>query len=269
MTEPDNTRKLRSGALVEIGLSPADGARVSSLRIRGHEVLLTDRSAGPIGWGLFPMVPWAGRLGYGRFVFNGQQIDVPIDHPPHAIHGFGYSTEWEEIGPTRFRLDMSRFWPLGGWVEHEIDLGQERLICILRVGSTHSLLPVVMGWHPWFRTTISGSTANLGFAAKTMYERGADGLPTGRLVPFGTGPWDDCFSGVDQPVTIEWPGLLKLSLSSSVDHWVVFDERSDGFCVEPQSAPPDALRGRSRVLPPGEVDTEWFEIQWRELEHEQ
>ena len=74
-----------------------------------------------------------------------------------------------------------------------------------------------------------------------MYERGPDGLPTGALVAPVPRPWDDAFVGMRRPPMLRWPGLLELEIGSTAGVWVVFDERDDGVCVEPQTAPPDAL----------------------------
>ena len=48
-------------------------------------------------------------------------------------------------------------------------------------------MPVVVGWHPWFRRPVE-----LGIRPARMYERGHDGLPTGRLTDPTPRPWDDC-----------------------------------------------------------------------------
>ena len=40
---------------------------------------------------------------------------------------------------------------------------------------------------------------------------------------------------------LRWPDLLELEIDATAGVWVVFDERADGVCVEPQTAPPDAV----------------------------
>jgi hypothetical protein len=81
----------------------------------------------------------------------------------------------------------------------------------------------------------------LHFEAARMYVRGTDGLPTGEVGPPTPRPWDDAFAGVDPSPRLTWPGVLGFELSSSAGYWVVFDERDDALCVEPQTAPPDAV----------------------------
>ncbi len=84
-----------------------------------------------------------------------------------------------------------------------------------------------------------------------MWERGDDGLPTGLLVPPKPGPWDDCFTELAAPAGLRWPGALTLEVVTSCEHIVVFDERPEGVCIEPQTGPPDALNFRPDVVGTG------------------
>ena len=54
------------------------------------------------------------------------------------------------------------------------------------------------------------------------------------------------------PPRLTWPGVLELDVRSTAPFWVVFDERDDALCVEPQTAPPDAfnLAWAAGVEPP-------------------
>ncbi len=72
----------------------------------------------PSSWGAFPMVPWAGRIKYGKFTFDGVDYEMPINHPPHAMHGTAYTSEWEAIGPDTMRLELGDPWPFGGHTIH-------------------------------------------------------------------------------------------------------------------------------------------------------
>jgi galactose mutarotase-like enzyme len=78
-------------------ISPVDGGRVARLTVRDFDVLVTgDSSDDSIRWGSYPMVPWAGRLRHGRFEHHvapdrTTTIQMPLDMPPHAIHGTGYT----------------------------------------------------------------------------------------------------------------------------------------------------------------------------------
>ena len=133
-------------------------------------------------------------------------------------------------------------------------------------------MPVTLGWHPWFvrRLVEPGGAASapveLGLEPGAMYERGPDGLPTGRTIPPGPPPWDDCFLGMRADPTLTWPDVLSLTVTSSLDHWVVYTERPGEVCVEPQSGPPDAVNiGGATVMEPGDSLTAWMTWRWQRL----
>jgi galactose mutarotase-like enzyme len=101
-----------------------------------------------------------------------------------------------------------------------------------------------------------------------MWRRDPDGIATGDRVDPPSGPWDDAFGGVRTPPRLSWPGGPALELHSSHDVWVVFDERNDVVCVEPQTAPPDAFNAvtgpRADVLSPGEELALEMSVRWIE-----
>ena len=94
-----------------------------------------------------------------------------------------------------------------------------------------------------------------------MYERGDDGIPTGRLVDVPDGPWDDCFTGLAHDPELRW-GDLVVRLASSADHWVVYDQPQHAICVEPQTGPPNALNADPTIIDAGETLTTFFTIAW-------
>jgi aldose 1-epimerase len=52
------------------------------------------------------------------------------------------------------------------------------------------------------------------------------------------------------PVVLEWPGVIRLTMASSCDYLVVYDQLDHAIGVEPQTAPPDALNGEIDVVTP-------------------
>ena len=218
---------------------PEVGGRVGSLTASGIELLVT---AGPehtwMSWGSYPMAPWAGRLRAGRFTHDGVTHQLAINLPPHAIHGTVAAGPWDvEASDERtvtLSCDLGDSWPLGGTAHQRIALDPGQLTCTLGVTAGGHSMPVAIGWHPWFR-----SAGPVEIDAIAMYERGADGLPTGRLVAPTPPPWDDCFqTTAPARCTV---GDHVVTISSDCDHLVVFDELAAGVAIEPQSGPPDAL----------------------------
>ena len=52
------------------------------------------------------MAPWTGRVRHGRFTFGGVDYQLPLNKPPHAIHGTVRDHEWTvESGAGCERLD--------------------------------------------------------------------------------------------------------------------------------------------------------------------
>jgi galactose mutarotase-like enzyme len=256
---------VREAGPARVEIDPERGGRIAGLAVAGLELLVAPRGApvDPLAWGLYPMAPWAGRVRRGRFRFRGVEHTLPLRMPPHAIHGTVLDRPWRREGEGRYCIDLGPDWPWAGSARQEIELRPDALVLRLAVESAGEPFPASLGWHPWFRRRLArGAPAVLDFAARAMWRRDAEGIPTGERVPPPPGPWDDCFEGVRQPVGLRWPGALRLELASSAACWVVYDEPADALCVEPQTAPPDALEhGATRVEPGRPLEAE-FTLRW-------
>src|SRR5262249_2013860 len=252
---------------------PAEGARIGSLIVAGHELLVTQ---GPdrMRWGSYPMVPYAGRIRNGRFAFRGRAHQLPLGMPPHAIHGVVYDRPWQvadarpwevgEGGTRRSALDAR--WRYGGRVTRRGALDGDALRQELTLEAFEPM-PGAVGWHPWFRRSLGPGEpdVNLTFAADEMLVRDGDGIPTDVRVPPPAGPWDDIFSGVGADPELEWPGRIRLTLSSTCAWWTVFTEPEHAVCVEPQSDPPDAVNATPFVVEPGSPLRHTMTWRWTRL----
>jgi aldose 1-epimerase len=252
--------ELESGdAVAEI--SPVDGGRIARLTIGQFDLLVTiDGSSGPLSWGSYPMVPWAGRLRHGRFEHAGRAVEMPIDMPPHAIHGTGYTSAWEVLdqGLDFAELEVALDWPLGGRAHQHVQLTPGALVCVLTAVAGHESMPVTLGWHPWF---VKPASDHLRFGA--YYPCDAEQIPTGELAPPPPRPWDHCFVEPELPLELAYPHGLRVTVESDCDHWVVYDQPAHATCVEPQSGPPDALNmGTAQVLQPGEMLQRTMTVRW-------
>jgi aldose 1-epimerase len=233
------------------------GGRLASLRVGGRELLVQaeEVSDDPTRWGLYPMVPWAGRVRDGRFEFEGEFHQLRIDAPPHALHGVGYTAAWDEVGPGELRVDLD--WPLGGWAEQQMVLTPAALTLRLTVGNDRRDMPVVIGYHPCFR-----GDAELHVRPTEMWQRDGDGIPDGVLVPVPPGPWDDAFE-IHEPPRVAWAAGPDLTLTAETTTWVVYDRDPRLVCVEPQTDAPDAFNRRSpATVVPGQPVSMALEVRW-------
>ncbi|MFF7357570.1 MULTISPECIES: aldose epimerase [Streptomyces] len=247
----------------EACVSPAGGGRISSLRVGSLELL----RQGP-RYGCFPMVPWCGRTRDGRFLDGGTVRELPLNSPPHAIHGTARDGAWRTARASKseavITYDLVDPWPHRGRVTQVVTLTEDSLTLTMSVEARDDSFPAQIGWHPWFNRNLGGQDAELDFTPAWQEERGDDHLPTGNRIDPEPGPWDDCFGmpgGVD--VTLTWPGQLELKVASREEWVVVYDEQAEAVCVEPQTGPPNGLNTLPRLvtpLEPLEATTTWS---WR------
>ncbi len=240
------------------------GGVVRQINLDGHDLLVAaDPESGRVR-GSFPMVPWAGRVDGGRFRFDGTDYQLPVTNAGNAIHGVGRHLRWDRTGPAELTLDLAAAggdWPFGGVVTQRFELDEDGVTMAMEVVAADVPMPVMVGWHPWFRSEVGGQSWSLDLAADAMWEVDDRLIPTGAMVDVPTGPWDNCFSGVRQPVGLSW-GAVGLTLTSSCDAWVVFTEPTDALCVEPQSQAPNSFNRRPAVLEPHQRFSHWFGIGW-------
>ena len=226
-----------------------NGCRLSSLRVLGHELLVTTGRS-PIEWGCYPMAPYAGRVRAGRFDFDGTRHQLPRTLNGHAIHGTVYLQEWEEDGDATFVTDLGSPWPFPGFVRQDIRLNDHSLSLRLEVHATDGSMPASVGWHPWFRSHVGAAPLELDFRPGFVLPRDDEGIPTRQRGEVPDGPWDDCFGGVATPPVLDWPGYLRLVMTADCDWWVVYNERDYAASIEPQTAPPDALNNHPDLVKP-------------------
>jgi aldose 1-epimerase len=245
-------------------IDAARGGRIASLAIDGTELVVgppDDRDTG-FAWGCFPMVPWAGRIADGRLDWRGEQHELRRTLGGHAIHGVAFDREWDvleaasTVAVLRCRLGPAG-WPFGGLADQRFALTPAGLSVTLEVEAERAM-PVVVGWHPWFRTNGADPTVRL--AAHETLELD-ELIPTGRRVAVNDRTdlrsaagiegrtLDDVYPGVRAPAVIDWPGLtLSIALDPLPATFVVYTPGA-AFCVEPQTGWPNAIALAGRGVP--------------------
>jgi len=261
--------ELRTGDAV-VRIDPDHGGRITGLAVGGRELLLTpdDDTEHKAHYGAFVMAPWAGRTRHGRFDFDGRPHQLDRNSGPHAIHGTVRDHAWrvDESSATRARLscDLQPGWPWPGHVAHALTLHDDCLELELSVHADERPMPAACGWHPWWRRVLDGVPATLDLPAGAMFRKDGEGIAVPELLrPPPPGPWDDCFTELTGPPVVRWPGNVAVTIETTCPDVVVYDERPDAVCVEPQTAPPDALNHDPFVVEPGrplQARTTWT---WR------
>lgn len=248
---------------IRVDIAPALGGRVAAITVDDVDLLVGRDTApdtsGPLAWGSYPMVPWAGRIRNGRFSFGGRPHELPINFGDHAIHGVGFTSAWrvvradERVVELELDLPTDERWPFGGFSRQRIEIDDGGLLQRLSVIAHEVAFPVSLGWHPWFR-----KPDRLGFHPTAMYRRDHTGIAVDELVAVPAPPWDDCFVN-DRPVEVAIDGV-EFTLESDCTRWVVYDEPPHATCVEPQTGPPDAFNIEPRIVRPGDAVGAWYRL---------
>lgn len=260
---PGQLTRLACGPL-QVDIAADAGGRIARISRDGMDWLVgyDDANAAMIAWGCYPMLPWAGRIRRGRFVFEGREYRLPINLQGHAIHGVGFGLPWQirerQSHCIELSLELPRDgrWPFGGVAVQQIELTDDAVRCRLSLQAGDEAMPrPVLGWHPWFI-----KPDRLEFHPQAFYPRDDEGIAVPPTVAPPPGPWDDCFIN-HQPVLIHRQGR-RLRLTSDCNHWVVYDQPAHATCVEPQTGPPDAFNlAPATLLPHASIDA-WFAMEW-------
>lgn len=135
----------------EATVQPGNGGRVGGLRVGGLELLRQGER-----FGCFPMVPWCGRIRDGRFLDGATVRQMPLNAPPHAIHGTARDGAWKVARVTAdeavLTYDLVEPWPHPGRITQIVRLTEDSLTLSMGVETHGSSFPAQIGWHP-------GSTA--------------------------------------------------------------------------------------------------------------
>ncbi len=264
---------LRAGA-AECEIWPDKGGSIARWTINGQDIFRTANAdavndALPLGMASFPLVPYSNRIAYGRFEWNGMQVQLEPNFPPepHAIHGTGWTAKWETKSQNvdsvvlHHNHKADSHWPWHFDAEQHIHLTEFGLTINLSARNTSDQpAPLAFGHHPYF----DSEGATLSFGADTVWRTGDDGLPSSAEVPrdnfdFNNG-WpvdgrvlDNGFAGWDGNANIRWIDRpLQLDIVADMQVAVVYMPKGEHyFCFEPVPHVINALNlpGQSPAVP--------------------
>lgn len=249
--------RLRAGDL-SVTVDAEDGARLTSLRSRDDELLVTD---GQRPWHTdgFVMAPWAGRIRDAVASWGGTERTLTTTDAPHALHGVVHDRPWTPVAASddgtsaAWRREVTAdewFAPLV--ITSRVSLTPDALDLELIAEAPRAPAPATIGWHPWFRRQVAGHALTLGLPPAACLLRDAAGIATTTRVPVPDGPLDDALVDLAGPVALRWEDQLAVTVTSDAPVTVVYTAHPQGVCVEPQSGPPNEVNTAPHVVSPGQ-----------------
>ena len=143
-----------------LGIAPKTGGSIVSYVYRGRDVLRETKPkiVTALEGSCFPLVPFANRIAFGTFSWQGRTIRLRRnfgDHP-HVLHGKGWQSPWRVESETRahavLRYDHNADdWPWPFFAEQLFKLKAGALALRLAITNTSpESMPVSLGFHPFF-----------------------------------------------------------------------------------------------------------------------
>lgn len=245
-------------------LAPGIGGGIARLVLAGVETLRRAPEDGqgakdPLQLGEFPMAPWVNRVANGRFTWEESEVGVAggPGGDPQGLHGVSWRTCWSVLQESAAEVVLGMAWDgAAGWpfpfkFTRRFVLTQNELTIEARLENTgFRPMPAALGFHPYFPS----AGARLRAAASAAWITDAAGLPVSlglerMAADMRSGlkveaqPLDHCFVGWDGIAVIDWPThSMTMQTDPALTHLQVYSPTGAGhFCVEPQSAMPDAF----------------------------
>jgi aldose 1-epimerase len=256
--------ELRDGA-VRLCLRPEIGGSVALFEAHGEPIFRPAPASSTcvLDMASFPMVPFAGRIEAGRFVWRGKTIQLPGNFPGmsrdrNAIHGQAWLAAWQTEYADQSSAILSYTHEPDAWPWH---YRAEQQFVMTRSGFTQRLsitnmgdqaMPAGLGVHPYFprnsQTVYNGRH-------HSEWDSHADGIPrTEKRAAHASDWWDgkpvesrevDTTYGARLgDLSITWHDRqmrLTIRPAPALCHTVVFvPAQASYFCVEPVSHVPNA-----------------------------
>jgi aldose 1-epimerase len=241
-----------------------------------------------------PLLPWPNRLHTGRYTWDGEEHEVPLDEPDqaNALHGLAKWLRWQVEDHSGSSVTMRVLLPpqpaypfaLDVTVTYALDDGGLTVTTrATNVGDRDA--PFGHGAHPYLAVEGALDDAVLHVPASTWLPTGPAQIPIGRD-PVGGTPYDfrsprpigrvhvdHAFTDLDRDdagrasVRLSWAsGTTTLWLDDGYPYVELFtgdtlpSRQRQSLGVEPMTCPPDAFRTGEDVvrLTPGET----VELRW-------
>lgn len=208
------------------------------------------------------MAPWVNRIRDGRLVTPDGIHELPMNQPPHSIHGLARDMEWTVVSQNESSLGLeialAEPWPYAGKIEYSLSLDGNSFIQTMRLiadeNETHPF-PGSVGWHPWFNPTLGTDSVVAQADVKSQWELEYPATATGKTevtdittrlqngTKFAVREVDGCFlMNPGGKAVLTWPELtMTMSGSEEITHFMFYSPEH-ALCVEPQTCTVDAAQ---------------------------
>lgn len=260
-----------------VTVSPGAGASLRSFVIKKNGARYELLSGGtnehdpkelPRGEGSFIMAPWVNRIRDGRLMTPDGIHELPMNAPPHAIHGLVREREWDVVAVTtdsvQLAIELEEPWPYRGRVEYSLSLEGRafgQTMKLIAADDETRTFPGSVGWHPWFNTTLGSEAVIAQADVSGQWELVDPATATGKLsftktterlqsgMQFKVREVNGCFLRNPNGVAVlSWPELtLTMSGSDTITHFMFFSPEH-ALCVEPQTCTVDAAQLAERGI---------------------
>jgi aldose 1-epimerase len=237
-------------------LCPELGGSIVHWLVDGQPILrMPDRDAmesrNPLMLASFPLVPFSNRIGNAQFDWEGQSVQLARNFAPepHAIHGLGWTMQWQVNALEEHRCTLTiehkrdGQWPFAFAASQSFELHDGALtITATATNLADRPAPIAFGHHPYF----DREGASLRFNAGAVLMNGQDGLPLNATAPTGQFDFckggavagrdiDHCYADWDGHAEIHWEDRpLALDIRSDMQAAVVYIPKDGAaFCFEP------------------------------------
>jgi aldose 1-epimerase len=222
-----------------------------------------------------PLLPWPNRIADGRYLFDGQDLQLPINEVARncAIHGLTRWSNWTAAAQDKSGVTMElTLHPQPGYpftleLSLTYTLEQDGLrVGLSAVNRGDNPAPFGAGFHPYFASAQASIDGEMLRVPSTDYlDLDARGIPNGRIVDASGGPLDfssakpigdirldTCFTNLARNGGGEAEvrfGNTTLWLDGSYTELMVFtgdtldpERRRQGLALEPMTCAPNAFQ---------------------------
>lgn len=281
-----HARTISAGAYTATAV--AVGATLDSLTYQGRDLVLPNPPSGPmLNYRGAIVAPWPNRVGDGRYTWNGQELQLPLNEPErgNALHGLMSFAPYEEFTATAAAVEWGALLhPTPGYpfllqlrVRYELEEAQGLTTTVTARNVGSDAAPFGVCPHPYLVAgpgdvddwTVTVPAASVMTVDDRLLPTGIEALTAGDPLDLrtpqriGAREIDHCYTDIAHgadgtsrvQVHAESGTGVELSFGEDLEWLQVHtadrpepEQNRKGLAVEPMSCPPDALRSGTDLI---------------------